>query len=70
MWDDDEYEDPGYAFEAEIECDHMHADVNVIEGTMSCPCGYFKNLSSAELTKELEFNARCQEAWAEEMAKP
>lgn len=68
MWDEDEYEDHD-AFEDEICCDHMHADVNVIEGTISCHCGYFKHLSSEELTTELAFEARCQEAWAEEMAK-
>ena len=48
------------------ECEHEHAEYDVIEGWMSCSCGYHRWLSGDEIRREAQFQAELMEAYSEE----
>ncbi len=44
--DDDRYDEPD-------ECDHEHADFDILEGRMRCMCGYQRWLTAEDIDAEI-----------------
>src|SRR5438046_2764455 len=67
-WADDDFELYDPIDRADYECDHEHADIDILSGHAACPCGYTWWLSADEIAAELRFMAEYAEHVAEEAA--
>lgn len=53
----DEYDD----YDAERECNHQEADVDIVSGEVSCHCGHRWTMTGEEIQREIEYIAAYQE---------
>jgi hypothetical protein len=57
-WDDDRNPDLD-------ECEHEHAEVDILTGELSCHCGYHRYLSGDELRRGIEIQTEAEAYYRE-----
>lgn len=62
LWECYEPED-GYGDREPAECEHENAEYDILEGEMSCSCGYHRWLSGDEIRREAQFQTKLMEAY-------
>lgn len=64
-WDENDspYEDD------RMDCDHSDADVDIMEGSLSCRCGYRKWLTGDEIRREAQLQAEMMEAYFQQSSE-